>query len=57
MLKRDRFSFCVELGSSGYTEKSVKILSIEQKWAWNQDSLEVESSEADLVSAEFPAAN
>lgn len=35
----------------------MKILSIEQKWAWNRDSLEVESSEADLVSAELPAAN
>lgn len=29
----------------------MKILNAEQNWAWHQDSLEVESSEADLVSA------
>lgn len=57
MLKWDRFSFCVELGSSGCTEKSVKISNIERNWAWHQDSLEADSSEAALLSAEFPAPN
>lgn len=35
----------------------MKILNIERNWAWQRDSLDVESREADLISAEFPVAN
>lgn len=35
----------------------MKTLNIERNWAWQQDSLDVESREADLISAEIPAAN